>query len=420
MGVDTMTTTVRPSRVASDSALRAEIAALKAELHAYRSGIDEICRVAREAATGNLEPRILGVSHEGPLGELVQGVNHLLDLSDAFVRESSASLKHASEGKFYRRVLVRGLLGTYRNGATLINTATEQMEHATRQLQDAEAARLRLADEFEAAIKLVVDNVAAAAAAARLTAHRLSGTADDTSKHSATVAAAAEEASRGMDSVAAAAEEITATVSEIERQATETSAISQQAVRAADDTSATVASLSDASLQISRVVKLINDISSQTRLLALNAAIEAARAGEVGRGFAVVAAEVKNLAAKAGAATSEIELQVSAIQGATDQVVTAIDGIGGTIRRVHALSRSVTDAVTEQRSANVEINRSIHEAAIGTREVTVAITTVSGAVRETGQSASQMLSAADALAEMADVLRREVDRFLVVIRTGAT
>jgi hypothetical protein len=47
-------------------------------------------------------------------------------------------------------------------------------------------------------------------------------------------------------------------------------------------------------------------ISSQINILALNATIEAARAGDAGRGFAVVASEVKNLAAQAANASTEL------------------------------------------------------------------------------------------------------------------
>jgi methyl-accepting chemotaxis protein len=395
-----------------------DVVNMRAELEAYRSGIRSICDVARQAAAGNLEPRILGLTHDGPLGELTQAVNHLLDLSDAFVRESSASLAHASEGKCYRRVLVRGLAGTYRSAATLMNSATEQMHDGALKLQRAEHARLRLADDFDAAIRVVVDNVAAAATEARATAQGLAGTADRTSLQSSTVAPAADEASRGMDSVAAAADVITATVAEIEREAIETRAISRDAVTATEQTNVTVSSLTEASGQITRVAKLINDISSQTRLLALNAAIEAAHAGESGRGFAVVAAEVKSLATKAGDATREIEAQVTAIQGATDDVVSAIGGIGGTVRHVHALSSTVCDAVTKQRGANTEINRNIQEEAIGNREVTAAVSAVSTAVLETSDAAGQMLGAADELSRMAETLRAEVERFLVVIRAG--
>jgi methyl-accepting chemotaxis protein len=413
----TVTPTATPS-VAANDALQAEVEALRAELATYHEGLAVIASVCEAAARGNLEPRVLGVPPDGPLGGIALGINHLLDLSDAFVREAIASLQHASEGKYYRQFLVRGMLGTYQNAAGLINVATRAMQQKDDKLKDADVARLRLAQEFEDAIKVVVDNVAAAATEARATALSLRATAEYASEQSLSVAAASETASRGMGSVAAAAEEITATVGEIERQANETRNISETAVTAADQTTKSVVSLNEASIQISRVVKFINEISSQTRLLALNANIEAARAGEVGRGFAVVAAEVKNLATKTGDATVEIEEQIRAIQTASGNAVTAIEGISSTVHRVRDLSTNVSHAVQEQRTATDEINQNIQGAAVGTRDVSAGVSTVSAAVRETSEAAGQMLGAADELSRVAEMLRREVDRFLSVIRDG--
>lgn len=97
--------------------------------------------------------------------------------------------------------------------------------------------------------------------------------------------------------------------------------------------------------------------------------------------------------------------------GPLDRLVAAIDDIGGTVRRVDDLSKTVTNAVSEQRRANTAINRTSHDAAVGTREVTQAITTVSSAVRETSDAAHQMHDAADELSRNAESLRSEVDRF---------
>lgn len=395
---------------------RAAAPVVDPELDEIREGIKAITAVCQQSAEGDLEVRVLGIRRDGPLGDLARSINHLLDLSDAFIRESQASLQHASERKFYRLVLERGLLGTYRDAARLINGATAQMSAQADQLEAARVERLRLADDFERVIKAVVDSVAAAATEARVTAEGLSDTARDTNTQSVTVAAASEEASRSLESVAEAAVLVERGVVDIEEQSTRAQTQASTAVLAAERANTTVFGLAEATAQISRVVKLITDIASQTRLLALNATIEAAHAGEVGRGFAVVAAEVKTLASKTGEATGVIGAQVQAIQEATSEAITAIDGITAAIREMHQVSGDVTESVRGQRVATSQINHNIREAGEGTRQVASGIQLVAGAVRETSDAAGQMKGAAAELSRMAELLRTEVDRFLASVR----
>ena len=183
------------------------------------------------------------------------------------------------------------------------------------------------------------------------------------------VAAASEEASTNVQSVASATEELSSSVNEISRQVQESARIASEAVDQARTTNDRVSELSKAAARIGDVVELINTIAGQTNLLALNATIEAARAGEAGRGFAVVASEVKALAEQTAKATGEIGQQIAGIQSATQDSVSAIREISGTIEKLSEISSTIAAAVEEQGAATQEISRNVQQAAQGTQEV---------------------------------------------------
>ena len=164
-----------------------------------------------------------------------------------------------------------------------------------------------------------------------------------------------------------------------------------------------------------RVTALVNSIAGQTNLLALNATIEAARAGEAGRGFAVVATEVKALAEQTAKATGEIGKQISGIQAATRDSVTAITEISGSIKKLSDVSSSIAAAVEEQGVATREISRSVQQAARGTDRVSATIGDVRRGAGKTGAASSQVLSAARALAQESNRLKLEVANFLATV-----
>ena len=272
------------------------------------------------------------------------------------------------------------------------------------------------ADEFESQVSGMVNMVSSAATELQATAQSMAATAEQTSRQATSVATAAEHASANVETVATATEELATSIQEISRQVSQSTTIASSAVDEARRTNTLVQGLSTAAQRIGEVVKLINDIASQTNLLALNATIEAARAGDAGKGFAVVAGEVKNLANQTAKATDEISSQITAVQNATKDAVTAIQGLGNTIGKMSEISSAIAAAVEEQGAATQEIARNVQQAAEGTSQVTSSIAMVTQAAGESGQAAREVLTAAGELSRQSERLSAQVNGFLTEVR----
>ncbi len=291
-----------------------------------------------------------------------------------------------------------------------------------RRIAEEEAAKDRasalhsMADNFETEVGTVIGQLSGAATEMRSSAELMTVTVDRASQQSNVVASASEEAAMSVNSVSAATEELSSSIQEISRQVNTSATITSRAVDEANNTNDTMTSLATSAQRIGEVVGMINDIAEQTNLLALNATIEAARAGEAGKGFAVVASEVKNLASQTARATEEITEQISGMQGATTEAVTAIENIVKTISEISDVTGSIAAAVEEQGAATGEIARSAQTAASGTTEVNTNIGAVSQAASEAGTAASTVLHTATNLEGYSQELRGKVEQFLATVR----
>ena len=296
--------------------------------------------------------------------------------------------------------------------------AAEEADDARRQAEQRQEMLASLAGDFEATVGTVVDKVAHTAATLRESANKMRSMTDMAGETSANAATMSEETLAEVESIAAASDQLSSSIQEISTLIERSSSVAAEATKRAETTNDTVRSLAEAANRIGEVVTLISDIADQTNLLALNATIEAARAGEAGKGFAVVASEVKDLASQTGKATGEIQQQIDAIRGATDDAVDAIGDIQKTIDEITKSVSEVAAAVTEQSYATQGIAENTQRAAGGTSKVTEDIRNVSSLSNDTNMAAQNFSEEAADMASKAEELDHEVRSFLAQVRSA--
>ena len=186
------------------------------------------------------------------------------------------------------------------------------------------------------------------------------------------------------------------------------------------DSSQQAEGLAERTQSISSILDVIRAIANQTNLLALNAAIEAARAGEAGRGFAVVADEVRSLAQRTSASTTEIENLINGVQQSTQETAESLRHTATqanlTLEQAAATGEALTVIISSTNTIN---DRNLLIASAAEQQAQVAgevdrnLSSIRDLSSQTASGAQQTTVASNALSMLATDLNTMVQRFVL-------
>jgi len=338
----------------------------------------EIKRLESAALEGDFSVRGDAAKFKHEFREMVEGLNHLMEVSDTGLSEVARVLESLSKGDLTQRIS-REMKGTFHRLKQDTNSVAARLTEILRQIRDS-------TESINVAAREIASGNADLSSRTEQQASSLEETASSMAELTGTVKQNAENA-RQANQLAAGASGV----------AVKGGAVVSQVV-------ATMGSINESSKKIVDIISVIDGIAFQTNILALNAAVEAARAGGQGRGFAVVANEVRTLAHRSAAAAKEIK---GLIHDSVEKVASGtelVDEAGKTMQEIVESVKQVTDIMAEIAAAS-------QEQSSGIEQVNRAITQMDDVTQQNAALVEQAAAAAESLEEQAGNLASAVRVF---------